>query len=165
MGPGPRSILAHFAHLTPLHYIDKISEKNSGAPLDQILDPLMSWYRKDCKCTEQISVSVVLCENSSSTQSRWYFNNSVEWKICSQVAHLYRQLKFLWFLKLFGTIFISSKKPQTARTKYILVDLSHHRNLIGLIPWLFQIWQLRVPTEVAEPSGLNTAEWVHNILP
>ena len=32
VGPGPRPILAHFAHVTPLHYVGKISEKISGAP-------------------------------------------------------------------------------------------------------------------------------------
>ena len=41
MGPGPQPILASFAHLTPLCYADKISEKMSGAPLNQILDLLV----------------------------------------------------------------------------------------------------------------------------
>ena len=38
VGPGSWPILAHFAHPTSLCYIGKISEKNSEAPLDQILD-------------------------------------------------------------------------------------------------------------------------------
>ena len=39
--PGLWPIFALFTHLTPLCYISIISEKNSGAPLDQILDPLV----------------------------------------------------------------------------------------------------------------------------
>ena len=33
-----------------------------------------------------------------------------------------------------GKLQETSKKPQTARTKYILVDLPDHRSLTGLIP-------------------------------
>ena len=34
--------IAHFTHLTPLYYICKIPEKISEAPLDQIMDLLVS---------------------------------------------------------------------------------------------------------------------------
>ena len=41
--PDPKPRYAHFAHPTPLCYVGKIGRSRAGAPLDQILDPLLIW--------------------------------------------------------------------------------------------------------------------------
>ena len=39
--PDPMPRYAHFTRLTPLRYVGKIGQTRAGAPLDQILDPLL----------------------------------------------------------------------------------------------------------------------------
>ena len=48
--------IPRFAHPTSLHYVDKISEKISGAPLDQILDLLVEYPRNWVFALYQITV-------------------------------------------------------------------------------------------------------------
>ena len=42
--PDPMPTYAHFACMTPLHYIGKIGQTRAGAPLGQILDLLLLRY-------------------------------------------------------------------------------------------------------------------------
>ena len=43
VGPEPRPIRAHFICMTLLHGVSKTRPKKSDAPLNQILDPPLSW--------------------------------------------------------------------------------------------------------------------------
>ena len=51
-----------FTHATPLCYIGKISEKISGAPIDQILDPLVN---RDHKMQKWEEIATVLGEEGT----------------------------------------------------------------------------------------------------